>query len=92
MLPYTRGERPAVKGPRHKETIMSTIKSFDDALDFYPADHRGSSLSRFAHGLRIYWEALRDGLAAARAYNELMRRGVPHDAAVRQIFNAHFDA
>ena len=70
---------------------MSTIKSFDDALDFYPADSRGSMLSRFARTLRVYWNALGDGLAAARAYNELMRRGVPHDAAVRQIFDAHFD-
>ena len=71
---------------------MSTIKSFDDALDFYPATTRSSALSRFARGVRIYWDAFVDGLAAARAYNELMRRGVPHDAAVRQIFNAHFDA
>lgn len=71
---------------------MSTIKSFDDALDFYPADSRVSALSRFARTLRVYWNALGDGLAAARAYNELMRRGVPHDAAVRQIFDAHFDA
>jgi hypothetical protein len=71
---------------------MNTIKSFDDALDFYPADSRGSALSRFARTLQLYWTALADGLAAARAYNELMRRGVPHDAAVRQIFDAHFDA
>lgn len=71
---------------------MNTIKSFDDALDFYPADNRVSTLSRFARGFRLYWDALGDGLAAARAYNELMRRGVPHDAAVRQIFDAHFDA
>ena len=81
-----------VKGSREKETIMSTIKSFDDALDFYPADSRSSALSRFAGTLRLYWNALGDGLAAARAYNELMRRGVPHDAAVRQIFDTHFDA
>ena len=26
---------------------MSTIKSFDDAFDFYPADSRRPSLSRF---------------------------------------------
>ncbi len=69
-----------------------SIKSFDDALDFYPANSRGSALSRFARALRVYWNALGDGLAAARAYNDLMRRGVPHDVAVRQIFDAHFDA
>jgi len=71
---------------------MSTIKSFDDALDFYPAANRRPLLSRIGLTLRIYGSALRDGLDAARAYNELTRRGVPHDAAVRQVFNTHFDA
>lgn len=71
---------------------MSTIKSFDDALDFYPAANRRPLLSRIGQTVRIYAIALSDGLAAARAYNELTRRGVPHDAAVRQVFNAHFDA
>ena len=32
------------------------------------------------------WGALSDGLAASRAYNELMRRGVPHNVAVRKVF------
>jgi hypothetical protein len=71
---------------------MSTIKSFDDALDFYPTAKELPLLSRIGRTLRIYGTALRDGLAAARAYNELTRRGVPHDAAVRQVFNEHFDA
>ena len=71
---------------------MSTIKSFDDALDFYPAANERPLLSRIGRTLRIYATALSDGLAAARAYNELTRRGVPHDAAVRQVLGAHFDA
>ena len=71
---------------------MSTIKSFDDALDFYPVAGQRPLLSRLGGALRIYWNALGDGLAAARSYNELTRRGVPHDAAVRQVFDKHFDA
>lgn len=71
---------------------MSTIKSFDDALDFYPVATPRPLLSRLGGALRIYWTALGDGLAAARSYNELTRRGVPHDAAVRQVFDVHFGA
>jgi hypothetical protein len=70
---------------------MNTIKSFDDALDFYPAASGRPLLSRIGQAVRLYATALGDGLAAARAYNELTRRGVPHDAAVRQVFDAHFD-
>jgi hypothetical protein len=70
---------------------MSTIKSFDDALDFYPAASERPLLSRIGQTVRIYATALSEGLAAARAYNELTRRGVSHDAAVRQVFDAHFD-
>jgi len=71
---------------------MSTIKSFDDALDFYPAASERPLLSRIGQTVRIYATALSEGMAAARAYNELTRRGVSHDAAVRQVFDAHFDA
>ena len=50
---------------------MSTIKSFDDALDFYPTASGRPLLSRIGQTLRIYATALSDGMAAARAYNEL---------------------
>ncbi len=70
---------------------MSTIKSFDDALDFYPDNNR-LSVAGFGRAVRTYWTALGEGLAAASAYHELTRRGVPHDTAVRQIFDEHFDA
>lgn len=69
---------------------MSTIKSFDDALDFFPRSERGPALSRFGKGLRVYWRALVDGLAAARRYHELTGRGTPHDVAVQKIFDEHF--
>lgn len=68
---------------------MSTIKSFDDALDFYPAIN-DSPLARFGRAVRIYWNALGEGLTAARTYHELTRRGVAHDLAVRKTFNEHF--
>jgi hypothetical protein len=72
--------------------IMSTIKSYDDALDFYPPEAPRLSLARFGNGARLYWRGLCEGLAAAGTYKELMRRGVPHDKAVRQVFDEHFGA
>ena len=71
---------------------MSTIKSFDDALNFFPTAAGRPALARIGRFLQVYWGALRDGLAASRAYHELMRRGVPHDVAVHKIFNTHFGA
>lgn len=67
---------------------MSTIKSFDDALDFYPASN-DRPLPRLGRTVRTYWNALSEGLAAARTYHELTRRGVAHDLAVRKIFKDH---
>ncbi len=67
------------------------IKSFDDALDFFPRPEHRSLLSRFGNGLRTYWNALGDGLVAARRYHELTARGMAHDEAVTKIFDEHFD-
>ena len=44
---------------------MSTIKSFDDALDFFPCQSTARLLSRFGTALRIYWSALCEGLAGS---------------------------
>jgi hypothetical protein len=71
---------------------MSTTKSFDAALDFIPGAGHRHTLARFGKGLRTYWSALTEGLAAARNYHELTARGMPHDVAVRKIFNDHFRA
>jgi hypothetical protein len=70
--------------------IMSTIKSFDDALDFYPEKGSDSALSRLGRAVHLYWRGLCDGLAAAGTYKELIRRGVPHDEAVHKVFDEHF--
>jgi hypothetical protein len=72
--------------------IMRTVNSFNEALNFDPAPAFRSALSRFGGTLRIYWNAMRDGLAAARAYHAMTSRGVPHDEAVRRVFDVHFDA
>lgn len=70
---------------------MRTIKSFDDALDFYPREPR-AAFQRFFIGVWTCWSAMRDGLAAARAYHELTTHGASHEAAVQKVFNEHFGA
>ena len=70
-------------------TTMSTIKNFDDALDFLPRSESASLLSRLAAEVAVFWSGLRDGLAAQRTYDELSRRGIPHDLAVRKAFERH---
>ena len=69
---------------------MSTTRSFDEPFHPYKGVNIGSALARLGRSLGTYWDALADGLAAARSYNELIRRGVPHDTAVREVFDAHF--
>ena len=70
-----------------------TIKTFDEALDFYPSPRAARTvISRFGGMLQTYWSAMRDGIAAARAYHEMTARGVPHETAVQQVFSEHFDA
>ena len=77
--------------PTSPEMIMSsTIKSFDDALDFHPGSGQLPVLSRMGRTVATYWTAFRDGLAASRTYTELTRRGVPHDAAVQHLLGEHF--
>ena len=72
---------------------MSAIKNYDDALDFLPKYQGDEGLAvRFGNGLKTYWTALSAGLAAARAYHELTARGVPHEQAVRQVFELHLDS
>ena len=71
---------------------MSAINNYDDALDFLPKYQGEEGLvARLGRGLKVYWAGLADGLAAARAYHELTRRGVPHDRAVREVFEQHLD-
>lgn len=71
---------------------MSQIRSFDEALDFYPARKVGlrSRLGGYLHNVRLFWEAMAEAYAASRRYHELRQRGVPHDQAASQVFAVHF--
>jgi len=56
------------------------------ALDFADRSSPPTSFSRssIATGLRIIWDALRDGIAAHRQYEHLRSMRVPHDTAIKQ--------
>lgn len=71
---------------------MSTMQSFVPSLGSPSTWTRQglSAMATFLGSVGTYWEALREGLAAARRYHELTTRGVEHSAAVRQIFDEHF--
>ena len=44
----------------------------------------GFSSSPIATKLRAVWDALREGIAAHRQYEQLTSRRIPHDTAIRQ--------
>ena len=72
---------------------MSQIRSFDEALDFYPSD-KASLRSRFGghvRAVRYFLEALAEGHAAARRYEEFRQRGLTHDQAASKVFADHFN-
>ncbi len=66
---------------------MSTISSFDDALDFYPATKSApATRGLLAARLRALWVAMSEGQAAASRYHQLVARGRSADAAASQVF------
>jgi hypothetical protein len=66
---------------------MSTISSYDEALDFYPQAKTGAAVdSSLLAKLRVLWEALSESHAAAYRYRELVAHGRPADAAASQVF------
>jgi hypothetical protein len=67
--------------------IMSTITSYDDALDFLPKAKTAPKRPNFLAKVRLILEAMREGHAAARRYRELTAHGVPHDEAARRVFS-----
>jgi hypothetical protein len=66
--------------------IMSTITSYDDALDFLPKAKTAPKRPNLLSKVRLILDALREGHAAARRYRELTAHGVPHDEAARRVF------
>jgi hypothetical protein len=69
--------------------MMSTLRSPGDTFSFYTEPKSPSVFRRFLGAVGTYWSAIRDGLAAARTYKELVRKGAPHEAAVERVFEQH---
>ncbi|MEQ1612788.1 MAG: hypothetical protein ABL904_08540 [Hyphomicrobiaceae bacterium] len=62
-----------------------SIKSFDDAHDFYPAE---APMSVGVLGtLKLIWLAFSDGLASQHHYEDLRAQGVPHADAARKALS-----
>lgn len=72
---------------------MSQIRSFDEALDFYPADKVSlrSRLGGPLRAVRYFVEALAEGHAAASRYHQYRHRGLSHDQAASKVFADHFN-
>jgi hypothetical protein len=66
--------------------IMSTITSYDDALDYLPKAKTAPKRPNFLSKVRLVLDAMREGHTAARRYRQLTASGVPHDEAARRVF------
>ena len=71
---------------------MRTIDSYDDALDFLPRAETAMGSRSFFAKVGVVIESMREGAAAARRYQELTGRGVPHDKAAERVFAEVFAA
>lgn len=71
---------------------MSQIRSFDEALDFYPEAKAklGARFGGFGQVVGAFFAAISEGHAAASRYHQLTSRGVPHDKAASKVFAEHF--
>jgi hypothetical protein len=67
---------------------MASVRSLDSMLHLEPREIPGH---RFLSGLATYLSAIREASAAAHAYDELVRRGTPHEQAVERVFEEHFN-
>jgi hypothetical protein len=65
---------------------MATAPTLDTRLSLESRELPGR---RFFSGLTTYLSAIRDASAASHAYDELVRRGVPHEVAVERVFEDH---
>ncbi len=71
-------------------TIANPIDSYDEALDFLPRSAQKPQRRGLLATLRIFAEAMSDGLAAERRYHELTFRGVAPDKAAAQVLSEHY--
>ena len=66
---------------------MASVRTLDGTLHLEP---RETPIRRFFSGLTAYLNAIREAGAAAHAYEDLVRHGVPHEEAVGRMFEEHF--
>jgi hypothetical protein len=65
---------------------MSTVTSYDDALGFLPTAKQNPKRPSLLAKIRLVAQAVHEGHVAARRYQELTARGIPHDKAATQVF------
>jgi len=68
------------------------VKSFDQALDFMPAEKAGITGRGVLSAIATFFGAISDGLAASREYQQLKSAGVSSDKAARRAFHIITDA
>ena len=94
-MPYTISQRTKGRDesrPGDWRPIMSTISSYDEALDFYP-EAKAATTRRFGGviaSVRTFWEAMAEGHAAAGRYHDLTARGMTHNEAASRVFSEYF--
>jgi hypothetical protein len=67
--------------------IMGAISNYDEALDFYPGTKSEIGTGRtLLAKLRVLWEAVSEGNAAAYRYRELVAHGRTAEQAASQVF------
>ncbi len=69
---------------------MSTTTHFHAPLDLYGVEKAAPRRRKPLAGILTVWEALTEGFAAARRYQELTTRGVPHSEAASKVFFEHY--
>lgn len=65
---------------RSMETILS-IKSFDDAHDFFPAAPAAAPRSGLLAAVRLFFQAASEGLTSLHRYETLRHHGRSHAEA-----------
>jgi hypothetical protein len=66
------------------------MTSAGNTLDRYAeAALRAAGVPRFLTAVETCWNAVVAGLAADRAYHELIRLGATHEEAVREVLDQH---
>lgn len=87
-IPVNKGDAPSAANNR-VEMIMST-NTLDATVTFAPAARSVRPSRGVLAVLREAVDATRQGIAAARRYQQLTARGMAPDQAARKVFDEHF--